>query len=166
MLIEYYVCGCGYEVTRDDVDIEAVVLKSHMVDEVHTMNCSECNQLYSKEVQVKRFMCPQCGEDLALIKRSDGVDDEVGNSESGGVPQVMGTGYCTPIHSDALAIMPDQVEEHRKLFPKIELDSECRPVFTNAKDHQEYMDKVGVVKRTQKIKSRGKIYSIPGGQCS
>lgn len=155
---EFYVCTkCQWGVAKGEIMWGLVTLKSLPQRKTIKPPCSACGRGFEPELHEEQFVCPKCG--YLLVP----TDHTIKNDN---VPEVMGTGYNTPIHSDALAIMPDQVEEHRKLFPKIELDTECRPVFTNAKDHQKYMDKIGVVKRTQKIKSRGKIYSIPGGQCS
>lgn len=64
--------------------------------------------------------------------------------------------YRRPIHSDALAIMPHQVAEHKKQFPNIRLDSECRPVFDSYRAHDAYLKKCGVVKHRQKTRRRGK----------
>jgi hypothetical protein len=57
--------------------------------------------------------------------------------------QIKGAPYSKPLHSDSLAILPEQVAQHRKDFPNIELDSECRPVFKDAPSHQKYLDKCG-----------------------
>ena len=63
--------------------------------------------------------------------------------------------YRHPVHSDAMAISPTQVAEHKQLFPDIEIDSECRPVFDNFSKHEAYMKKCGIVKTPQKIKRSG-----------
>jgi hypothetical protein len=60
--------------------------------------------------------------------------------------------YTKPIHSDALAIHPDQRAEHEKLFPDIRIDSECRPIFDNFTKHEAYLKKTGFRKETQKIR--------------
>lgn len=72
--------------------------------------------------------------------------------------QICATGgklYRHPIHSDSLAISPSQVQEHRKLFPGVKLDSECRPVFENFRQHDNYLKKTGFVKHSKKIKPKG-----------
>ena len=58
--------------------------------------------------------------------------------------------YKKPIHSDSLAIAPSQVEEHKREFPGIQLDSQCRPVFHNVREHDAYMNKIGVYKAPQR----------------
>ena len=65
--------------------------------------------------------------------------------------------YKTPIHSDALGMQPCDVAEHREKFPDIEIDSENRPVFTNMKQHDSYMEKIGVVKVTQRVRAGGVV---------
>ena len=55
--------------------------------------------------------------------------------------------YSQALHSDSLAISPSQVEEHRRHFPDIELDNECRPVFSNYKQHDAYLEKTGFRKK-------------------
>ena len=69
--------------------------------------------------------------------------------------------YSRDIHSDALAISPSQVEEHRQHFPDVQLDNECRPVFTNYKQHQAYLDKTGFRKKRQRIRRRGPAKQRP-----
>lgn len=75
---------------------------------------------------------------------------------------IKGAPYSKPIHSDALAMNPEQVAEHREMFPSIPVDEQCRPVFTNSQDHQDYMNKCGVVKKEQKIKPQGEIIAVVG----
>lgn len=58
--------------------------------------------------------------------------------------------YKKPIHSDALGMQPDDVAEHRERFPDIEIDSENRPILTNMRQHDKYMEAIGVVKPEQK----------------
>jgi len=60
--------------------------------------------------------------------------------------------YSRDIHSDALAITPAQVAEHRQHFPDVELDNQCRPVFTNYKQHNAYLEKTGFTKKRQKAR--------------
>ena len=66
--------------------------------------------------------------------------------------------YSKPIVSDALAISSDQIAEHRKHFPDIELmcDSEsARPIFDKFSKHENYLKKTGFKKHRQKIKPKG-----------
>jgi len=71
-------------------------------------------------------------------------------------PNINGcTEYHRPIHSDALAINPGQVEEHKKKFPNIKLDSQCRPIFDNYGDHDKYLKDCNMVKEPQRIRRKG-----------
>lgn len=54
--------------------------------------------------------------------------------------------YHREIHSDALAIHPEQAVEHRRLYPDIPLDAACRPVLQNFGQHEKYIEARGVVK--------------------
>lgn len=67
-------------------------------------------------------------------------------------PFVSGGEYHRAIHSDSLAISPDQVAEHKRQFPNIRIDSECRPVFDNFNDHDSYLKKCGFKKERQRIR--------------
>ncbi len=62
--------------------------------------------------------------------------------------------YEHPVHSDSLAIHPEQRAEHEKMFPDIKLDKQNRPIFDNFMNHQAYLDKCGLVKLSQKIKPK------------
>ena len=61
--------------------------------------------------------------------------------------------YDHPIHSDSLAMNPNQVAEHRRMFPDIKIDSECRPVFSNYVAHDKYLKACGLVKNPQRIRT-------------
>lgn len=91
----------------------------------------------------KKEYCEKCNKELERDFR--GMNFGIGNKE-----------YFHPIHSDSLAIMPSQVEDHKQMFPNVRLDSECRPIFTSVKQHDDYINKVGVTKEPQKIKPKGK----------
>jgi hypothetical protein len=71
------------------------------------------------------------------------------------IPFASGDYHHGAIHSDSLAISPDQRAEHLKTFPNIKLDSENRPVFDNFQNHQAYLDKCNIVKDRKKIKPKG-----------
>lgn len=63
--------------------------------------------------------------------------------------------YSRPIVSDSLAINPDQIPEHRKHFPDVEVLPDGRPVFDNFRKHDNYLKKTGFKKSRQKTKRRG-----------
>jgi hypothetical protein len=77
------------------------------------------------------------------------------------VPFVSGGEYHKAIHSDSLAISPDQRAEHERQFPNIKLDSECRPIFDNFKDHDAYLKKCGFKKERQRIRRKTKKLPTP-----
>ncbi len=62
--------------------------------------------------------------------------------------------YDKPIISDALAVAPDQIAEHRALFPEIQMTNEGQPVFDKYSTHEAYLEKTGHVKHPGKIRSR------------
>jgi len=51
-----------------------------------------------------------------------------------------------PLHSDALAIHPSQIDEHHRLYPDVPLDNKCRPVLTRYKQREAYLKARGVEK--------------------
>lgn len=157
----YYFCEsrlCDYEITKG----EAIWGLSNALeitdDEPVESVCSECGSKVLKVESVTHYHCPDCTGRLAYVERTIRNDNK---------PEIMGIPYKVPIHSDALALTPENVTEHKEKFPDIEIDSENRPVFTNAKQHSDYMSKCGIKKQTQKTgRSKGKIYSYPGSRCS
>lgn len=64
--------------------------------------------------------------------------------------------YAKPLISDSLAISPDQAAEHRSHFPDVEVLSDGRLKFDSFKQHDNYLKKTGFVKKTQKLKRKGK----------
>ncbi len=105
---------------------------------IHNFICDECNIVVHDTNTHGVHKCPKCGGDMWW-------DLKVGG----------GMNYTAPVHSDSLAITPDQVAEHKKLFPNIEIDGQCRPIFDNYVDHEAYLKKTGFVKHTQKLKPKG-----------
>jgi len=109
------------------------------------------------------FKCEHCGTELEVVRpMSD--SDKPWKCTCGkymkrliSVPMIGGcTEYHRPLVSDSLAVSPDQIEEHKRYFPDVEVTKEGQPVFTNYKQHDSYLKKTGFVKHPQKIKNRGK----------
>ncbi|KKN72402.1 hypothetical protein LCGC14_0411150 [marine sediment metagenome] len=99
------------------------------------------------------FVCPYAelkGKDKTCINCSA----KLVRDWHAGMPRVYKDSYTKPIHSDSLAIHPEQVEEHRRLYPKIPLDEKCRPVFENYPDHDEYLEQTGHVKQSGRRKRK------------
>ncbi|TSA57594.1 hypothetical protein D4R42_01290 [bacterium] len=159
---DHYSCKCGYEISVLDVLNKLVKLESRHIPSTKEIVCDECGNRYEKSIQIEKLKCPKCGQ---LMEEVMIEDESTGIENFGGCPEIMGSPYKRPLHSDALGIQPDQVEEHRRQFPDIEIDDENRPVFTHMRQHQDYMDKCGIVKLTSSNKKRGTIYSIPGTSC-
>jgi len=107
-----------------------------------------CPKCENKEERVramknsgKKCMCTVCGIKMNRDLKTD-------------VPFASGD-YKRAVHSDSLAISPDQREEHLKTFPNIKLDSQNRPVFDHFQKHQAYLNKCNIVKERKKIKPKG-----------
>jgi len=86
--------------------------------------------------------CPKCGE---------GMERYFG---SGGTRQTS-TAYGTPFVSQAMAIHPDQIAEHNKLFPGVEVRDDGCITFDDYKQHDDYLKRSGFHKEPQKIRAKG-----------
>ena len=106
---------------------------------IHTFICDNCGTTVQDTNTNGVHKCPACDDEM----RWDLNIAIHGN-------------YEHPIHSDALAINPDQRAEHQRLFPNIRLDKQNRPIFDNFMSHENYLKKCGLVKLSQKIKIKGK----------
>lgn len=113
---------------------------------LYSFRCPKCE---NKEERVramknadKRCMCIKCGIKMNRDFTAD-------------IPHASGD-YKREIHSDSLAINPDQRAEHLQKFPNIKLDSQNRPVFDNFQNHQAYLNRCNIVKERKKIKPKGK----------
>jgi len=112
---------------------------------VYSFICSKCENREERVCAMqnagKRCMCTSCGTKMNRDLQAD-------------LPFASGDYHHGAIHSDSLAISPDQRAEHLKMFPNIKLDKQHRPVFDNFQKHQAYLDKCNIVKERKKIKSR------------
>ena len=101
--------------------------------------CPKCewNEEISKPVSRHREVenCRQCGTPMDRDYMNEGRRVETGHC---------GDSYHRDIHSDSLAIHPEQAAEHRQLYPDVPLDSACRPVFTNYRQHDAYLKARGL----------------------
>ncbi len=111
----------------------------------YSFKCPKCEtkteRVRAMKDSNKRCMC-SCG---ARMNRDFQTD----------IPFASGDYHQGAVHSDSLAISPDQRAEHLKTFPNIKLDSQYRPMFDNFQDHQKYLDKCNIVKERKKIKPKG-----------
>lgn len=105
---------------------------------------------------VHRFMCDSCGfvvEDTntkGVHKCKNGCGDmrwDLTGNVSGGSDY----GHI----SDSLAIHPDDANEHRKLFPSIQLTKEGQPIFTSVRQQERYAERCGFYKKRQRIRYKG-----------
>ena len=64
--------------------------------------------------------------------------------------------------SDSLAINPNQIEEHHRQFPGIDVLPDGRPRFTSVKQQSDYIEKCGFHKLCQKNRKLGRkeIYRV------
>ncbi len=65
--------------------------------------------------------------------------------------------YAKGVVSQALAISPEQIEEHRKLFPGVEVLPDGCIKFDSYKQHDNYLKKAGFQKSPQKLKGLGAV---------
>jgi len=114
---------------------------------VYSFICPKCEnreeRVRAMQNAGKKCMCTSCGAKMNRDLKAD-------------LPFASGDYHYGAIHSDSLAISPDQREEHLQKFPDIKLDSQCRPIFDNFSAHEAYMKKCNIVKERKKIKPRGK----------
>jgi hypothetical protein len=93
----------------------------------------------------KNERCPRCGFILRRNFKAEGVLVGAGRRS-----------YHRPIVSDSMAVSKDQIEEHKRMFPDIQITSEGQPVFDNFSDHEKYMKKCNIVKVPQRRKKKGR----------
>ncbi len=106
------------------------------------------------------YYCEVCGEPKEIIKsmKDESIPVCCGQNMrrdfKADVPNVGDKEYARPLHSDALAVGPAQVAEHKKLFSDVPLDSQNRPILTSYKQHERYIKTRGFEKLPQKKKRR------------
>lgn len=93
----------------------------------------------------REVMCRECGGPTTQIRESEATINFVVDPRADRF-------YLNELHSDSLGIAPSQVAEHRRLFPEIPIDDVCRPVFTNFKDHDNYLKATGFWKQKQIVR--------------
>jgi hypothetical protein len=100
------------------------------------------------------------------------MDECVASGGTGGGPLMGrdfaaegGGGYTTGVYarvrvSDSLAMSPEQIPEHKRLFPDVDVRPDGRPVFENVKQHDNYLKKTGFRKLRQKTKTKSSVRRI------
>ena len=90
--------------------------------------------------------CLECGKEMTR------------NYNYGKTGRQTSTSYGAGFVSQALAISPDQIEEHKRLFPDVKIQKDGCVIFENYKQHDDYLKKTGFKKQPQKIKGLGSIH--------
>ena len=114
------------------------------------------------------YACDNCGKEEMVVKSLSEYDrlepcpvcdESMRRDIAADAPHACSRGrpYAKPIHSDSLGMAPSQVAEHRRLFPYIEIDSQCRPVFKNYLDHKKYLEATGFCNRRPKVRLHQKV---------
>ena len=111
------------------------------------------------------FSCPRCGI-VEEIFRSVVNRDELAKCSCGTMmKRVLFVGirtgkgskqYGRQIVSDSLAMNPNQIAEHRRMFPNVQVTKEGQPVFDNFTEHEAYLKKCNIVKKPKSKKKKGK----------
>jgi len=104
------------------------------------------------------FKCEQCQETITQVLSMKGdIPESVPCVGCNGIPayrvwafNAHDDSYNTPLVSDALAVHPSQVEEHRRKFPNIKVRPDGRPEFTSFSQHDAYLKATGFHKKPQK----------------
>lgn len=113
------------------------------------------------------YLCPECGEYAEIIKpikhakmpwycSKCGVKTNRSFRAEGVLVGAGKRSYHKPIVSNSMAMNPNQIAEHRKLFPDIQVTKEGQPVFNNFADHEAYMKKCNIEKVPQKKRKKGR----------
>lgn len=104
----------------------------------HTFVCDECRESMNDEKTHER-PCPRCG----VLMRWDLSGIGIGDGD-----------YCHESHS--LAIHPDQIPEHRDLFPDVQVTPDGCPVFTSIKQQEKYANACDFDKKPQRGRTLGR----------
>lgn len=112
------------------------------------------------------YLCPNCDDEIEVVRPMNLSDVSVvcpcGAKMNRDFPAervLVGAGkrsYHKPIISDSLAMNLNQIPEHRRLFPDVQVTSEGQPVFDNFESHEKYLKTCNIVKEPQRKKKRGK----------
>ncbi len=111
------------------------------------------------------YICPDCKNKTSILKSMSKCGEpefcEVDGSmlnrdlrEEGAYSPL--ARYAKPRVSDSLAMNPDQIPEHNRMFPDIKVLDDGRPTFDSPKQQDKYLKATGFRKLPQKIKHRRK----------
>ena len=109
------------------------------------------------------FKCEQC-EERTTVRRTMADSGKpfvcgCGSKETGRDFQAEHAGagdkeYGETRYSQSLAMSPDQIEEHKRLFPDIKVRADGCPGFDSYRQHDDYLKKTGFVKLPQRNRRR------------
>lgn len=117
------------------------------------------------------FHCAACGHVTGVVAPMTSVPETVPCEMGCTIPTSRifsfhsgNVDYSNPIVSQSLAMNPDQIDDHKRLFPDVEVTPDGCPVFTNYAQHDAYLTKTGFRKnpgkRNQPSKSRNGVTVI------
>ena len=106
---------------------------------IHRFVCDKCGHMVEDENTKIVHVCPSC--QLGMRWDLKGIGIRPGDYEH---------------ISDSLAIHPDDIPEHRKKFPGVDILPDGRPRFTSPKQQECYAHACGFDKKEQKRRSLGK----------
>jgi len=104
---------------------------------VHYFVCDACDITVSDN-KTHVHVCPNCGTSMRW--------------DLAGIGIAAGDYYH---ESHSMAIHPDQIPEHRKLFPNIEVKPDGVVCFTGVKQQERYVNKCGFDKKMQRNRCKG-----------
>jgi len=104
----------------------------------HTFKCDECCESMD-DTKTHERPCPKCGKLMRWDLDGIGIADGDYRHES---------------HS--LAIHPDQIPEHKALFPDVEVTSDGCPTFTSVRQQENYADACDFYKKPQRGRKLGR----------
>ena len=100
-----------------------------------------------------KFICDECG--FLILDTNTKKIHMCKNGHGGMRWDLTGIGIADGDYehiSDSLAVHPDQIPEHRKKFPNVDILPDGRPRFTSPKQQERYAEKCGFYKKKLKGK--------------
>lgn len=111
------------------------------------------------------FKCPKCKRNKEVVRPMSECDSlvfcyqcevECNRDFQSDLFHTASDTYAKPIISDSLAVGIDQIAEHRKQFPDIQMTNQGQPIFDKYSTHEAYLEKTNFVKHPGKIRRKGK----------
>ena len=103
----------------------------------HTFTCTNDGYVVTDTTIKGIHVCPKCGDEMAMNAAVTGLRGDYRHT------------------SDSLAIHPEDIPEHRKLYPDVEVTSEGQPQFTSPRQQEKYaLKSADNYKKPQKTKSQ------------